>query len=123
MCRLFVGADPALWEPVTHSLRLHGVGTSIRIEAFFWRVLEEIARRDGLGLNELITRLYDEVVEADRDMGNFASFLRVCSGRYLALQLAGEIPEDRGVPIRSLDAGAILERERWRARAPAELGA
>jgi predicted DNA-binding ribbon-helix-helix protein len=90
------------------------VGTSIRIEAFFWRVLEEAAQRDGLSLNELITRLYDEVVEADRDMVNFASFLRVCSGRYLALQLAGEIPEDRGVPIRSLDAGAILARERRR---------
>jgi predicted DNA-binding ribbon-helix-helix protein len=99
---------------------LHGVGTSIRIEAFFWRVLEEIARRDGLTLNELITRLYDEVVEADREMGSFASFLRVCSGRYLALQLAGEIPEDRAVPIRSLDTGAILERERRRAGVLAE---
>jgi predicted DNA-binding ribbon-helix-helix protein len=112
VCRLFIGADPALWEKATHSLRLHGLSTSIRIEAFFWRVLEEVAQRDGLILNELLTRLYDEVAQADRDAVNFASFLRVCCGRYLALQLAGEIPEDQAVPIRTLDAQAILERER-----------
>lgn len=113
MCKLFVSADPALWEPVSHSLRLHGSSTSIRIEAFFWRVLEDIARRDRLTVNELITRLYDELVEQERDMGNFASFLRVCCGRYLALQVEGEIPKDL-TPIRALDAGAILAREQNR---------
>jgi predicted DNA-binding ribbon-helix-helix protein len=28
--------------------------------------------------------------------------LRVCCTRYLALQLSGEIPQDMGIPIRSL---------------------
>jgi predicted DNA-binding ribbon-helix-helix protein len=119
MCRLFTGADPELWEPVTRSLRLHGVSTSVRVEAFFWRVLEEAARRDGMSLNMLLTRLYDEVQEADREPGNFCAFLRVCAGRYLALQLSGDIPRDQTVPIRSLDAGAVLARERNRVLARA----
>ncbi|HQT45803.1 MAG: hypothetical protein B7X08_00995 [Acidocella sp. 20-63-7] len=118
MCKLFVGANPSLWEPQTHSLRLHGTSTSIRIETFFWRVLEDIARRDTLTLNELLTRLYDEVQETERDVTNFASFLRVCAARYLSLQLAGEIPNTPKIPIRTLDAPAILARERLNA-APA----
>jgi len=114
MCRLFAGADPALWEKETHSLRLHGTSTSLCLEAFFWRVLDEIALRDGLTLNGLITRLYDELLAQERDMVNFTSFLRVCCGRYLALQAQGEIPSARDVPIRGLDAGAILAREQRR---------
>jgi predicted DNA-binding ribbon-helix-helix protein len=112
MCQLFVGADRELWEPHTHSLRLHGVSTSIRLEVFFWDVLEEIAARDDMTLNELIARLYDEVIEAEHGVDNFASFLRVCCGRYLHLLVDGMIPGDRTIPIRSLDAENVLSRER-----------
>ena len=42
---------------------------------------------------------------------NFTSFLRVCCGRYLALQLDGLVPADRTTPIASLDAQSILARE------------
>ena len=107
MCQLFVGADRELWEPHTHSLRLHGVSTSIRLEVFFWDVLEEIALRDGMTINELIARLYDEVIEAEHGVDNFTSFLRVCCGRYLRLQADRMIPGDRSVPIRSLDAARL----------------
>ena len=34
MCQLFVGADPALWENETRSLRLSGMATSVRLERF-----------------------------------------------------------------------------------------
>lgn len=114
MCRLFTGADVGLWKPVTRSLRLHGVGTSVRLEAFFWQVLEDAAQRDGLSLNMLLTRLYDEVQEVDRELDNFCASLRVCAGRYLALQVSGDIPKDPAIPIRSLDAGAVLAREKSR---------
>ncbi len=110
MCRLFVGADPALWRNRTRSVRLSGVSTSIRLEDFYWTTLEEIARRDGLSLGQLVSRLYDELA-SEGEIDNFASFLRVCCGRYLALQLAGEVPANRAVPIRSLDAERILARE------------
>jgi hypothetical protein len=44
---------------------------------------------------------------------NFASFLRVCSGRYLALQLSGGIPQDVSIPIASLNAQRVLATEPW----------
>ncbi len=115
MCRLFTGADAALWENRTRSMRLSGVSTSLRLEEFYWSVLEEIARRDGLTLGQLVSRLHDELAFAGME-GNFASFLRVCCGRYLRLQAGGLIPTDPDVPIRGLDADAILLREAGRPR-------
>ena len=111
MCRLFIGADPELWETRTRSLRIDGAATSIRLENFYWGVLEEIAFRDELSVNQLICRLYAEAIEADHTTGNFTSFLRVCCGRYLHLLSSNEIPRDNS-PIRSLDADTILAREK-----------
>lgn len=111
MCQIFISADPGLYRSRSHSLRLHGAATSIRLENLFWQVLEEIGARDGMTVNQLITKLHDELVEAGGDSANFTSFLRVCCGRYLALQRAGRIPADRGVAIRSLDAEFVLAEE------------
>lgn len=112
MCRLFIDADPALWESSTRSLRIDGMVTSIRLESFFWEVLKEIAERDSMTVPQLITRLYHESIDAGHDLGNFTSFLRVCCGRYLALQLNGKIPKGRAIPIRDLDAARILKEEK-----------
>jgi predicted DNA-binding ribbon-helix-helix protein len=112
MCKIFISADPDLYRGRSRSLRLHGVATSIRLENLFWQVLAEIGERDGMSVTQLITRLYDELHEAGGDCANFSSFLRVCCGRYLALQLAGRIPTDPRVPIRSLDADWVLSGER-----------
>lgn len=122
MCRLFVGADATLWEAQTRSMRLDGVSTSVRLESFFWSVLEEIGRRDGLSPSQLIARLAREWSEAGHDLDNFASFLRVCCGRYLALQLTGDVPTALDAPIRALDADAILARERGRRVAGRRVG-
>jgi predicted DNA-binding ribbon-helix-helix protein len=112
MCKIFIGADPAFYETSTRSVRLHGVVTSIRLEALFWSVLAEIGRRDDMSLSQLITKLYDEISEARGEIENFASFLRVCCLRYLSLQISGGIPDDLSVPIRSLDANSVLAQER-----------
>ncbi len=88
--------------------------TSVRLENFFWSRLEEIARRDGMNVVQLITKLYHESIDAGHDLGNFTSFLRVCCGRYLDLQLTGDIPTDPSQPISGLNAGPILGRERQR---------
>ncbi len=120
MCKIFISADPELYRCRSRSLRLSGVATSIRLENLFWQVLEEIGERDGLSVAQLITRLYDELVEAGgqdaNDVANFTSFLRVSCGRYLALQAAGRIPTDTGVPIRTLDADWVLAGEPARGR-------
>lgn len=111
MCQVFIGADPVLYESRVRSVRLHGVATSIRLENLFWDVLGQIAQRDGMSVPQLCTRLHDELV-AERDaVDNFASFLRVCCGRYLALQLSGGIPRDASIPISSLNAQRVLASE------------
>ena len=108
MCKIFISADPSSYESRTRSVRLHGVVTSIRLENLFWLVLEEIARRDGMGVVQLIEKLYDELVAARGEVGNFASFLRVSALRYEAMLAQGRIPVDMAVAIRSLDAQTVL---------------
>ncbi|MGO4119324.1 ribbon-helix-helix domain-containing protein, partial [Rhizobium ruizarguesonis] len=71
---------------------------------------EEIARRDGINVVQLITRLHHESIDAVHDLGNFTSFLRVCCARYLDLQLTGDIPSDVTRPIAGLDAPVIHGR-------------
>ncbi|WP_417529721.1 ribbon-helix-helix domain-containing protein [Marinobacter lipolyticus] len=110
MCKLFINADPELWVSKTHSLRIDGMVTSVRMENAFWHVLAELAERDGMNLPQMITRLYHESIDAGHDLGNFTSFLRVCAMRYLELQLAGDVPKDTRVPIASLDADRILNK-------------
>jgi len=85
-------------------------------------VLEEIARRDGMVVVQLIERLYDELVAARGEVGNFASFLRVCALRYEAMVAQGRIPADTSVAIRSLDAKAVLHElpQGWGRSSPAQ---
>lgn len=109
MCEIFISAHPESYASRTRSVRLHGVVTSIRLENLYWEVLEEIGARDGLGVVQLIEKLYDELVEARGEVGNFASFLRVSALRYMALQAHQRIPMDVRVPIRSLDPGTVLD--------------
>lgn len=111
MCEIFIRANPDSYQTQSRSLRLHGVATSIRLEALFWEVLEELARRDAMSVNQLLTRLHDELADHRGEASlsaNFTSFLRVCCMRYLLLQNEGRIPADSNVPIRSLDARAVL---------------
>ncbi len=118
MCEIFISADPASYESRTRSVRLHGVVTSIRLEHLYWDVLEEIAKRDGMSVVHLIEKLYDELVSARGGVGNFTSFLRVSALRYEAMVAQGRIPADVRVPIRSLDASAVLHElpKGWGAR-------
>lgn len=108
MCQVFVSADPGLYSSRARSVRLHGVATSIKLENLFWQVLGEIAQRDTMSVPQLCTKLYDELLQARGEVDNFASFLRVCCGRYLALQLSGGIPQDTSIPISSLNTERVL---------------
>jgi len=86
MCRLFLSQDPATYAAETRALRLHGHATSLRLEAAFWDILEEIAAREGLSLVRFIAVLHDEIVERLGEVPNFASFLRVTCLHYLRHQ-------------------------------------
>lgn len=110
MCQLFINADQAQWQSKTRSMRIDGVITSIRLEQFFWHTLNEIATCDGMTVSQLITRLYYEALDADHDIGNFTSFLRVCCGRYLSLAADGDIQRET-TSLTQVDANKILESE------------
>ncbi len=77
MCRLFVSQDPASYEAETRPMRLHGHATSVRLEAAFWDILEEIAGREGVSVTRFVSVLHDEIVQRHGKVPNFASFLRV----------------------------------------------
>jgi len=112
MCQLFINADSQLWTSRTKSLRIEGVVTSIRLEEFFWETLEEMAHRDNMNVNQMISKLYLESLDADHDLGNFTSFLRVCCSRYLSLIADGELIRDDTVPLANVKAATILEKEK-----------
>lgn len=90
MCEIYVKADPILYEPRSRSVRIHGMATTIRLESLFWDVLAEIAARDGMTTNQLIAKLYDELIEHRGEAPNLASFLRVSCLRYLSLVVNGQ---------------------------------
>ncbi len=95
MCRIFSGQDPDLYKAVTRSVRLNGYCTSIRLEALFWSILDEIAAREKMTTPRFIGTLYDEVLERRGVVGNFASLLRVTC----AVHMSGTpLPRD-GLPV------------------------
>ena len=77
MCRLFLAQNPQTYAVQTRAIRLHGHATSIRLEAAFWDILEEIAAREGVPVTRFVTILHDEIMSREGEVGNFASFLRV----------------------------------------------
>ncbi len=84
MCRIYAATDPRSCEAVTRSVRLHGMVTSIRLEARFWEILDEMAAREGLTTPRFLSVLYDEILELRGEVRNFASLLRVVCTTYLA---------------------------------------
>ena len=76
MCQIFAGQNPATYETETHSLRLNGQSTSIRLEHSFWAVLNEIAAAEGLSTPQFISKLHSEVLQLHGEARNFTSLLR-----------------------------------------------
>jgi len=114
MCQLFINADSNLWSYRTKSLRIQGVVTSIRLEVFFWDILAELSFRDQMTVNQAITKLYLESLDADHDIGNFTSFLRVCCSRYLSLIADGDLSRKVELPLGNVDAQNIIAQEKLR---------
>lgn len=83
MCRIFAGQDPANYDCTTRSVRLGGHATSIRLEATFWNILDEIAAAQDMSTPRFLSMLYDEVLELHGSISNFASLLRVSCVNYL----------------------------------------
>lgn len=83
MCCLFRSQNPATYAADTRAVRLHGHSTSIRLEAAFWDILEEIAQKEQMPLSRFIGVLHDEILSQQDEIANLASFLRVTCLHYL----------------------------------------
>jgi predicted DNA-binding ribbon-helix-helix protein len=98
MCRIFRTQNPATYEPETRAVRLSGHATSIRLEAAFWDILEEIAQHEGMSMGRFVSTLHDEILFEQGKVPNFASLLRVTCTHYLqnresyVAELAGRRP-------------------------------
>ncbi len=83
MCRVFAGQDPEGYRQINRSIRIAGHSTSIQLEGTFWSLLDEIAETQGLTTPKFISKLYDEAIEINGDIPNFASILRTTCALYL----------------------------------------
>ena len=83
MCRVFAGQDPEGYRQINRSIRIDGHSTSIQLEATFWALLDEIADSQGLTTPKFISKLYDEAIEINGQIPNFASMLRTTCALYL----------------------------------------
>ncbi len=84
MCRIFSEMPAEAYEQQTRSVRLGGHVTSIRLEASYWRILEEIAAQQDVSLGRFLSKLHDEVLEFRGGEPNFASLLRCACLTYVA---------------------------------------
>ncbi len=98
MCRVFAGQDPSGYKQINRSVRIAGHSTSIQLEATFWALIDEIAAGQDLTTPKFLSQLYDEAIEINGEVPNFASMLRTTC----ALYLKGHRPEaEEGPALRS----------------------
>src|SRR4051794_32805842 len=64
-----------------HSVRLNGMVTSIRLEDVYWTLLAEISEANALTTSQLISRLYEEMLEARRAVPNLEPVREITTSR------------------------------------------
>ncbi len=84
------GLGPEDCACVARSLRLAGYATSIRLEAAFWHILDEIAAAEGTTTARYLAALYEQALARDGEIPNFTALLRVTCTRYLRPQGPGQ---------------------------------
>ncbi|MDD1779590.1 ribbon-helix-helix domain-containing protein [Enterovibrio sp. ZSDZ35] len=84
MCTIFAGQDTTNYEFHTRSIRLGGHCTSVRLEKKFWEILDQIASSQNMNTSRFLTTIYDEALDINGDVSNFASLLRCSCILYLS---------------------------------------
>ena len=108
MCRIFATQDPASYALVTRALRLNGHTTSIRLEAAYWAILDEIAGKEGLTTPRFIGKLYGEVLGWHGEVTNFTSMLRVTCTLYLRMAAGGDASGRGAEPAAARQIHAVV---------------
>ena len=83
MCNIYTGTPKDHYESDSRSIRIQGCVTSIRLENEFWKILDQMALEEQQTVPQFINVLYDEILEAHKDVSNFTSFLRAACAIYL----------------------------------------
>ena len=83
MCQIFAGQPRSNYRQVTRSYRLHGCSTSVRLEAKFWEIVDDIAAAQDMATSRFLALVHDEVEEIHGSVDNFASLLRCACLLYL----------------------------------------
>ena len=84
MCQVYSGTSPERYECDSRSIRIQGCVTSIRLENQFWDVLKQMAEEENQNVPQFINVLYKEVLNTQKEVHNFTSFLRVACMIFLA---------------------------------------
>ncbi|WDZ72292.1 ribbon-helix-helix domain-containing protein [Vibrio harveyi] len=61
---------------MTRSIRIDDYATSVKLESSFWLTLEEIASAQDMTVPKFISTVYQEALEHNGEVNNFASLLR-----------------------------------------------
>jgi len=83
MCHIFAGQDPENYRFISRSIRLAGHSTSVKLESKFWAILDGIAEEQGMTTPKFLSLIYDEALDINGDVPNFASLLRCACALYL----------------------------------------
>ena len=83
MCHIFAAQDPANYTFVSRSIRLGGHSTSVKLEEKFWKILDYVAQEQSMTTPKFLSRVYDEALDINGDVPNFASLLRCACVLYL----------------------------------------
>ncbi|EGR0025827.1 ribbon-helix-helix domain-containing protein [Vibrio alginolyticus] len=76
MCEIFTKQPQDNYQFITRSIRIDGHATSVKLEASFWTILEEIASAQNMTVPKFISTVYQEALEYNGEVNNFASLLR-----------------------------------------------
>jgi predicted DNA-binding ribbon-helix-helix protein len=83
MCDIFSKQPQENYQTVARSIRIDGHATSIKLEASFWQILEEIAAKQEMTLPRFISYIYKEALQHNGEISNFTSLLRCACLVYL----------------------------------------
>lgn len=85
MCEIFAKQPQDNYQFITRSIRIDGHATSVKLEASFWTILEEIANAQNMTVPKFISTVYQEALEYNGEVNNFASLLRCACLTYARL--------------------------------------
>ncbi|GAA5646614.1 MULTISPECIES: ribbon-helix-helix domain-containing protein [Vibrio] len=83
MCQIFANQPAETYQYITRSIRIDGHVTSVKLEASFWTILEEIAAHQAMSMPKFLSRIHQEALALNGDVTNFASMLRCACLIYL----------------------------------------